>query len=144
MIVAIEAITTINLVAWEDVAKSFMAPNRREHSERLEAQQGRSFWKSDTRRFDHVAYFPCHGLALSGYIFYDLTVCRKASSVTVRPLPTSTKFAIVSFLRCTALLFKQRQRKRQGVDELSEALHNLASLLLTNTTLRTVQQGSTE
>jgi hypothetical protein len=39
---------------------------------------------------------------------------------------------------------KQRQRKRQGVDELRETLHNLASLLLTNTTLRTVQQGSTE
>ena len=32
----------------------------------------------------------------------------------------------------------------EGVDELGETLHTLASLLLTNTTLRRVQQGSTE
>jgi hypothetical protein len=33
---------------------------------------------------------------------------------------------------------------KEGVDGLSETLHNLASLLLTNTTLRQTQQGSTE
>ncbi|WP_231570097.1 hypothetical protein, partial [Sporocytophaga myxococcoides] len=32
----------------------------------------------------------------------------------------------------------------EGVDEKRETLHTLTSLLLTNTTLRTVQQGSTE
>jgi hypothetical protein len=32
--------------------------------------------------------------------------------------------------------------EKDGVDELSETLHNLASLLLTNTTIRTMQQGS--
>jgi hypothetical protein len=35
-------------------------------------------------------------------------------------------------------------RKRRGVDELSETLHNLTSLLLTNKTIREAQQGSTE
>jgi hypothetical protein len=32
----------------------------------------------------------------------------------------------------------------EGVDDDQETLHNLIPLLLTNTTLRTVQQGSTE
>ena len=36
------------------------------------------------------------------------------------------------------------RRSKQGVDEKRETLHNLIPLLLTNTTLRTVQQGSTE
>jgi hypothetical protein len=36
------------------------------------------------------------------------------------------------------------QRSERGVDEKRETLHNLTSLLLTNTTLRQTQQGSTE
>ena len=36
------------------------------------------------------------------------------------------------------------RRNRRGVDELSELLHNLTSLLLTNKTIRKAQQGSTE
>jgi hypothetical protein len=35
-------------------------------------------------------------------------------------------------------------KKKQGVDELSETLHNLIPLLLTNKTIRRRQQGSTE
>jgi hypothetical protein len=35
-------------------------------------------------------------------------------------------------------------QKNDGVDELSETLHNLSSLLLTNTTIRRTQQGNTE
>jgi hypothetical protein len=35
-------------------------------------------------------------------------------------------------------------RSKKEVDELSEARHNLSSLLLTNTTIRRTQQGSTE
>jgi hypothetical protein len=38
----------------------------------------------------------------------------------------------------------EAKRRKERVDELSETLHNLTPLLLTNTTLRTVQQGSTE
>jgi hypothetical protein len=34
--------------------------------------------------------------------------------------------------------------EKDGVDELSETLHNLTSLLLTNTTIRKMQQGSNE
>jgi hypothetical protein len=34
--------------------------------------------------------------------------------------------------------------EKDGVDELSEALHNLTPLLLTNTTIRRMQPGSTE
>jgi hypothetical protein len=34
--------------------------------------------------------------------------------------------------------------EKRGVDELSELLHNLTSLLLTNKTIRRTQQGSTE
>jgi hypothetical protein len=34
--------------------------------------------------------------------------------------------------------------KKKEVDELNETLHNLSSLLLTNTTIRRTQQGSTE
>jgi hypothetical protein len=34
--------------------------------------------------------------------------------------------------------------ENEGVDELSETLHNLTSLLLTNKTIRETQQGSTE
>jgi hypothetical protein len=34
--------------------------------------------------------------------------------------------------------------KQKEVDEHCETLHNLASLLLTNTTIRRMQQGSTE
>jgi hypothetical protein len=36
------------------------------------------------------------------------------------------------------------ERKKEGLDDKRKTPHNLASLLLTNTTLRTVQQGSTE
>jgi len=36
------------------------------------------------------------------------------------------------------------QQNRRGVDELSEVLHNLIPLLLTNKTIRGTQQGSTE
>ena len=36
------------------------------------------------------------------------------------------------------------RRNRRGVDELSEVLHNLIPLLLTNKTIRGTQQGSTE
>jgi hypothetical protein len=32
-------------------------------------------------------------------------------------------------------------QKNEGVDELGETLHNLSSLLLTNTTIRRTQQG---
>jgi hypothetical protein len=35
-------------------------------------------------------------------------------------------------------------KKNRGVDELSETLHNLTSLLLTNKTIRRTQQGSAE
>jgi hypothetical protein len=35
-------------------------------------------------------------------------------------------------------------KKNRGVDELSETLHNLIPLLLTNKTIRRTQQGSTE
>jgi hypothetical protein len=38
----------------------------------------------------------------------------------------------------------ERDRKRKEVDEVSETLHNLTSLLLTNKTIRRAQQGSTE
>jgi hypothetical protein len=38
----------------------------------------------------------------------------------------------------------QRVAEKRGVDELSETLHNLTSLLLTNKTIREAQQGSTE
>jgi hypothetical protein len=34
--------------------------------------------------------------------------------------------------------------ENKGVDELSETLHNLIPLLLTNKTIREAQQGSTE
>jgi len=34
--------------------------------------------------------------------------------------------------------------EKRGVDELRETLHNLTPLLLTNKTIRTAQQGSTE
>jgi hypothetical protein len=34
--------------------------------------------------------------------------------------------------------------EKRGVDELSETLHNLIPLLLTNKTIRRMQQGSTE
>jgi hypothetical protein len=37
----------------------------------------------------------------------------------------------------------ERVAEKEEVDELSETLHNLTSLLLTNTTIRGVQQGST-
>jgi hypothetical protein len=36
------------------------------------------------------------------------------------------------------------EEKEKEVDEQSETLHNLTSLLLTNTTIRRTQQGSTE
>jgi hypothetical protein len=36
------------------------------------------------------------------------------------------------------------RQNRRGVDELSETLHNLIPLLLTNKTIRGTQQGSTE
>ena len=55
-------------------------------------------------------------------------------------------FAIVRVL----LLQRMKNRKiqcvaeKRGVDELSETLHNLTSLLLTNKTIRGTQQGSTE
>jgi hypothetical protein len=35
-------------------------------------------------------------------------------------------------------------KKNRGVDELGETLHNLIPLLLTNKTIRRMQQGSTE
>jgi hypothetical protein len=38
----------------------------------------------------------------------------------------------------------ERYDTKKEVDELSETLHNLSSLLLTNTTIRRTQQGSTE
>jgi hypothetical protein len=38
----------------------------------------------------------------------------------------------------------ERVAEKEEVDELSETLHNLTSLLLTNTTIRGAQQGSTE
>ncbi len=47
-------------------------------------------------------------------------------------------------VKLTRFADENLQRSERGVDELSETLHNLTSLLLTNTTLRTVQQGSTE
>ncbi|QJD99426.1 hypothetical protein HH212_04820 [Massilia forsythiae] len=34
--------------------------------------------------------------------------------------------------------------EKEGVDELSSMLHNLSPLLLTNKTIRRMQQGSTE
>jgi hypothetical protein len=34
--------------------------------------------------------------------------------------------------------------EKDGVDELSETLHNISPLLLTNKTIRRTQQGSTE
>jgi hypothetical protein len=34
--------------------------------------------------------------------------------------------------------------KKKGVDEADEKLHNLIPLLLTNKTIRRIQQGSTE
>jgi hypothetical protein len=37
-----------------------------------------------------------------------------------------------------------RTVENEEVDELSELMHNLTSLLLTNTTIRRTQQGSTE
>jgi hypothetical protein len=42
------------------------------------------------------------------------------------------------------LITPQVLQKNEGVDEASETLHNLSSLLLTNTTIRRTQQGSTE
>jgi hypothetical protein len=38
----------------------------------------------------------------------------------------------------------KRTAEKDEVDELSELLHNLSSLLLTNKTIRQVRQGSTE
>jgi hypothetical protein len=38
----------------------------------------------------------------------------------------------------------ERTAENEEVDELSETLHNLTSLLLTNKTIRRAQQGSTE
>jgi fructose-bisphosphate aldolase class 1 len=43
---------------------------------------------------------------------------------------------------CSENVLKSTMQKE--VDELSETLHNLASLLLTNKTIREAQQGSTE
>ncbi|MGZ5203230.1 MAG: hypothetical protein ACXWC4_25985 [Telluria sp.] len=37
----------------------------------------------------------------------------------------------------------ERHGEKKEVDDDRETLHNLASLLLTNTTIRTMQQGST-
>jgi hypothetical protein len=59
----------------------------------------------------------------------------------------ATRFAIVRApsrngqhsKRCS-----ERDRKRKEVDDVSETLHNLTSLLLTNKTIRRAQQGSTE
>ena len=39
---------------------------------------------------------------------------------------------------------KSEAKRNEGVDEKRKTLHTLFPLLLTNTTLRTVQQGSTE
>jgi len=53
-------------------------------------------------------------------------------------------FVIVLLLRRRRSFLKQRSEGKERVDEERKTPHNLASLLLTNTTLRTVQQGSTE
>jgi hypothetical protein len=49
---------------------------------------------------------------------------------------STVKLATTTQVECTA--------EKDGVDELSELMHNLSSLLLTNTTIRRTQQGSTE
>jgi hypothetical protein len=58
---------------------------------------------------------------------------------------TAIGFAIVClFRRCFDSQNERQRKKKQGLDDERKTPHNLASLLLTNTTLRTVQQGSTE
>jgi hypothetical protein len=51
-------------------------------------------------------------------------------------------FAIVPFPAARQLNNNKRRGKKKGVDEGHEISHNLTSLLLTNKTIRTMQQGS--
>jgi hypothetical protein len=65
------------------------------------------------------------------------------ASTTVRALHLAHAFAIVPFPAARQLnKNKRRGRKNEGVDEGHEISHNLTSLLLTNKTIRTMQQGS--
>jgi hypothetical protein len=54
------------------------------------------------------------------------------------PCAPAIRFAIVRVLFCSARNESETtaRRNRRGVDELSELMHNLASLLLTNKTIR--------
>jgi hypothetical protein len=61
-----------------------------------------------------------------------------------RSLRPGARFVIVSLLRRQRSFTAAKAEENEGVDELSETLHNLSSLLLTNKTIRRIQQGSTE
>ncbi|MGI4845980.1 MAG: hypothetical protein ACRYF7_22025 [Janthinobacterium lividum] len=68
-----------------------------------------------------------------------------SQKITQPPCATTTAFAmILVFQRCIGSQNERQRRKKEGLDDKRKTPHNLASLLLTNTTLRKVQQGSTE
>jgi hypothetical protein len=66
------------------------------------------------------------------------TVCYSARPASV----AAEKHSKIKWLRWQCPQRKLRRSKKE-VDEERDILHNLTSLLLTNTTIRTTQQGST-
>ncbi|WP_460826054.1 hypothetical protein [Massilia terrae] len=67
----------------------------------------------------------------------------EAHIVLCHPCGTPRGFAMIR-LRFDEGRFKNLKRsEKKEVDDHRETLHNLASLLLTNTTIRETQQGST-
>jgi hypothetical protein len=59
-------------------------------------------------------------------------------------LRSVVRFAIVLVPAAKQLNKNKRRGRKKRVDEQNEISHNLTSLLLTNTTIRTMQQGSSD
>ncbi|WP_281911141.1 hypothetical protein [Massilia varians] len=57
---------------------------------------------------------------------------------------TGICYSLISSTHIAAFKAATAKEKKEGLDDKRRTPHNLASLLLTNTTLRKVQQGSTE